>query len=236
MKIICFGDSLTRGVSVVKGRLRILKENYPAFLQELFNQQEENDVTVINKGVFNDNSDLMLSRLEKDVLNEHPDYTIIEVGGNDCNFNWNEIIEKPKEEHQAIVSLQRYLANISEIVKKMRDSGIIPIIATLPPLDPVRYHQTISTQYSPSIANWIGKLGGIQHWHGMYNYHLNKLADELKVPKIDVRTAIKKAGDSINLISEDGIHLTAEGYNAFSMAVFNYLIKWSDDQILTSNR
>ena len=70
----------------------------------------------------------------------------------------------------------------------------------------------------------------------MYNYHLNKLADELKVPKIDVRTAIKKAGDSINLISEDGIHLTAEGYNAFSMAVFNYLIKWSDDQILTSNR
>jgi lysophospholipase L1-like esterase len=210
MKIICFGDSLTRGVSVVKGRMRILKENYPAFLQELFNQQEENDVTVINKGVFNDNSDLMLSRLEKDVINEHPDYAIIEVGGNDCNFNWNEILEKPKEEHQAI-------------------------FATLPPLDPVRYFQTISNQYSPSIGNWIAKLGGIQHWHGMYNYHLIKLADELAVPKIDVRSAIKKAGNSINLISEDGIHLTAEGYNAFSMAVYNYLVKWSEDPILTTN-
>lgn len=223
MKIICFGDSLTRGVSVVKGRLRILKENYPAALQELFSQKGEDDVTVINKGVFNDNSDLMLSRLEKDVINEHPDYAILEVGGNDCNFKWNEIVEKPEEEHQAIVSLDRYLANISLIVTKIRESGITPIIATLPPLDPARYYQTISNQYNSSVGKWINKVGGIQHWHGMYNYHLNKLADELAVPKIDVRSAIKKSGNLIHLISDDGIHLTAEGYQAFSQAVYNYL-------------
>ena len=120
MKIICFGDSLTRGVSVVKGRLRILKDNYPAFLQELFTQKGEKDITVINKGVFNDNSDLMLSRLEKDVISEHPDYVILEVGGNDCNFKWNEVIEKPEEEHQAIVSLDRYLANISTLVTRIQ--------------------------------------------------------------------------------------------------------------------
>ena len=65
MKIICFGDSLTRGVSVVKGRLRILKDNYPAFLQELFTQKGEKDITVINKGVFNDNSILNGMKLLK---------------------------------------------------------------------------------------------------------------------------------------------------------------------------
>ena len=62
-----------------------------------------------------------------------------------------------------------------------------------------------------------------------------KLADELAVPKIDVRSAIKKAGHSINMISEDGIHLTAEGYNALSMAVYTYLVKWSEDQCLPTN-
>ena len=235
MKIICFGDSLTRGVSVVKGRLRILKDNYPAFLQELFTQKGEKDITVINKGVFNDNSDLMLSRLEKDVISEHPDYAILEVGGNDCNFKWNEIIEKPEEEHQAIVSLDRYLANISTLVTRIRESGITPIIATLPPLDPVRYYQTISNQYNSSVGKWIDKMGGIQFWHGLYNDHLNKLADELAVPKIDVRSAIKKTGNLFPLISDDGIHLTAEGYHAFSEAVFNYLVKWSEDQSLTTN-
>ncbi|MDL4840198.1 SGNH/GDSL hydrolase family protein [Aquibacillus rhizosphaerae] len=230
MKIICFGDSLTRGVSVVKGRLRILKENYPASLQDLFSQKETNDVTVINKGVFNDNSELMLSRLEKDVIEEHPDFAIVEVGGNDCNFKWNEIVEKPEEDHQAIVSLDRYLANIKEIVTKLQESGVKPIIATLPPLDPVRYYQTISNQYNPSVGNWVSKLGGIEHWHGMYNYHLNKLADELTIPKIDVRSAIKKAGDLVNLISEDGIHLTAEGYHAFSKAVYQYLVNSAEEK------
>ncbi|MEG6532339.1 hypothetical protein NST17_02930 [Caldifermentibacillus hisashii] len=75
-------------------------------------------------------------------------------------------------------------------------------------------------------------MGGIGHWHGMYNYHLNKLADELTIPKIDVRSAIKKAGDLVNLISEDGIHLTAQGYQAFSKAVYQYLIKSVEEKTI----
>jgi ribosomal protein S17E len=43
MKIICFGDSLTRGVSYIKGRMRILKKNYPTILQELFENNKEID-------------------------------------------------------------------------------------------------------------------------------------------------------------------------------------------------
>ena len=233
MKIVCFGDSLTRGVSVVKGRLRIVKENYPAFLQELLSQQEEDNVTVINKGVFNDTSDLLLSRLEKDVINEHPDYTIIEVGGNDCNFNWKEVGENPDKEHQANVSLDRYLENINMIVTRLQESGVTPIIATLPPLDPVRYYQTISKQSTSSVGNWISKMGGIEHWHGMYNYHLNNLADELSIAKIDVRSAIKKAGDLVQLISDDGIHLTKKGYRAFSEAVYNFMVNSQRNQRLT---
>ena len=78
-------------------------------------------------------------------------------------------------------------------------------------------------------------MGGIQSWHGLYNEHLNNLADELAVPKIDVRSVIKKTGNLIQLISEDGIHLTAEGYHAFSEAVFHDLVKWSEDRNLMTN-
>ena len=78
-------------------------------------------------------------------------------------------------------------------------------------------------------------MGGIQFWHGLYNDHLNNLADELAVPKIDVRSVIKKTGNLFQLISDDGIHLTAKGYHAFSEAVFNSLVKWSEDRNLTAN-
>ncbi|MDO7485687.1 hypothetical protein Q5O89_07035 [Peribacillus frigoritolerans] len=41
---------------------------------------------VLNKGVFNDNSDLLVSRIEKDVMSEYPDIVLIEVGGNETSI------------------------------------------------------------------------------------------------------------------------------------------------------
>lgn len=223
MKIVCFGDSITRGVSYVKGRLRIIKENYPSFLQDLFSNEKDPNVVILNKGVFNDNSDLLLSRLEKDVIKERPDYAIIEIGGNDCNFKWSEVAKSPLKEHQPIVPLDRYLDNVKKIIWRLQQESIVPIVLTLPPLEPVRYYHTLSTQFGHTIGHSISAVGGIEHWHGLYNRSLKKLSNELKVDMIDVRTAIKNAGDLFELISDDGIHPSPSGYKAMSLEIFSYL-------------
>jgi lysophospholipase L1-like esterase len=222
MKIICFGDSLTRGVSYIQGRLRIVKENYPTVLQNLFSNNDST-VTILNKGVFNDNSDLLLERLDKDVLAEKPDYTIISIGGNDCDFHWNKVAENPEEEHQPIVPIEKYVENVKKLIINLKNSGITPIVLTMPPLDPVRYYKLIAEKYGKSISHWISTCGGIEHWHGLYNRSLNELIEQLDVRKIDVRTALKKAGILENIISDDGIHLTSEGYKAMSSTIFNEL-------------
>ncbi|WEG14828.1 SGNH/GDSL hydrolase family protein [Pullulanibacillus sp. KACC 23026] len=223
MKIICFGDSLTRGVTFVKGRLRIIKENYPAVLQSFFGEAQNEEVLVVNKGVFNDNSDLLLERLEKDVVAERPDAAIIAIGGNDCDFRWEEVAKHPDRDHQAIVPLTNYLENVSTLIFRLKQAGIQPMMTTMPPLDPVRYYRTISERTSTAISHWISKVGGIEHWHGNYNRQLTKLLEELAIPKIDVRSAIKQAGDLSELLSDDGIHLTKQGYNVFSKAVYEKL-------------
>ena len=225
MKIICFGDSITRGVTFMKGRLRILKENYPAFLQDLFLSDKNTNVTVLNKGVFHDNTDLLLSRLDKDIIKEKPDYVIIGVGGNDCDFKWNEVAADPMEEHQAIVPLERYLENMKKIIMNLQQQSIVPVVLTLPPLEPVRYYHTIAKQYGSSAGHWISTLGGIEHWHGLYNRSLRKMIAELKVNMIDIRTAVKYAGDLLDLMSEDGIHLTSSGYKVMSVAIYQNLIR-----------
>lgn len=235
MKIICFGDSITRGVTFVKGRLRILKENYPSFLQDLFLKEKDADVTVVNKGVFNDNTDLLLARLDKDILMKKPDYVIIGIGGNDCDFKWNEVAERPMEEHQAIVPLDRYLENMKKIILNLHQASIVPILLTLPPLEPVRYYQTITKQNGSSTGHWISTLGGIEHWHGLYNRSLQKMTTELKVNTIDIRTAIKSSGDLLDLMSEDGIHLTARGYKVMGAEIYENLknIMGQENHILT---
>lgn len=227
MKIICFGDSLTRGVSFVKGRPRILKDNYPTILSKLFtgNTFSVEGVEVLNKGVFNDNSDLLMKRLDKDVLMEEPDYVLISVGGNDCNFQWDEVAEFPEVEHTPIVPIAKYMDNVKTIVEKVRERNIIPVILTLPPLAPVQYYQFLADKYGNSISHWISLCGGIEHWHGLYNRQLQRIADQLNVLTIDVRSCLRQAGNIHDFISDDGIHLNASGYEKMGTAVFQELNK-----------
>lgn len=223
MKIVCFGDSLTRGVSYVKGRIRILKENYPLLLQQFFSSDDSYTVSVVNKGVFNDDSDLLIQRLNKDVILEKPDYIILEIGGNDCNFKWEEVAAHPENEHTAIVPIDRYIDNVKAIVNNLIEAGITPVVLTLPPLDPVRYYKFISEKYGKSISHWISAVGGIEHWHSLYNRSLKQLTEQLDVITIDVRTALKQAGDFSKLISDDGIHLTADGYKELAKTIYSQI-------------
>lgn len=230
MKIVCFGDSLTRGVSYLKGRVRIIKDNYPTFLQSFFSLNQEETI-VVNKGVFNDNSGLLISRLEKDVILEKPNYVLINIGGNDCNFKWEEVAKFPEEMHEPIVPVAEYVNNIKNIINQVKEYNITPIILTLPPLDPVRYYEFIASKYGHAVSHWISRCGGIEHWHGIYNRQLNKLIEQLNVPFIDVRTNLKKSGDLTQFISDDGIHLNAAGYKEMSKIIYQNLSRVNEQQL-----
>lgn len=215
MKIICFGDSVTRGITYIKGRLRIVKENYPALLHEFLGA----DTEVLNKGVFNDNSDLLLHRLEKDVIKQLPDYVLIEIGGNDCDFRWDEVAQVKDDTHTPVVPLDRYIANLQHMVNRIYEAGAVPILMNLIPLDPVRYYTRRREQHGSSIAHWIAQCGGIEHWHGMYNRALVQMANKWDMLMLDVRTAFKESGDLSELLSDDGIHPTKKGYKVLADAI-----------------
>ncbi|WP_445487150.1 SGNH/GDSL hydrolase family protein [Niallia sp. 03133] len=226
MKIICFGDSLTRGVTFMKGRVRIVKDNYPALLQKFFNvnKTEETETIIINKGVYNDNSQLLVERLNKDVLSEKPNYVLIGIGGNDCNFKWDEVAKHPELSHEPIVPIPEYINNIKNIIAQVKESNIKPILLTLPPLDPVRYYQFIASKYGHTIGHWVSSCGGIEHWHGLYNLQLKNLINQLNIPSIDIRSSFKKTGEITDYISDDGIHLTAIGYKEMSKIIYEELV------------
>ncbi len=236
MKIICFGDSLTRGVSFVKGRLRILKNNYPAYLQKFMSGDKRNSeigqAEVVNKGVFNDNSDLLLARLEKDILHEKPTFVIIGIGGNDCDFPWKEVAAQPNEEHEPKVPLARFANNLKELISTLDSYGITPVLTTLPPLDPARYYQTISSRFGTEISQWICKVGGIASWHSKYNRTVKNIAEEMDVFLIDVRNAIKSRGQLKDLISDDGIHLTEKGYKIMAAEIYENIGKLAPRKVL----
>ena len=118
---------------------------------------------------------------------------LIGIGGNDCNFRWEEVALRPNDQHETIVPLPRYfLDNLAHLAEKMRNAGAVPVFLNLIPLDPARYCRMLAEQYGSAIAHWIALSGGIKHWHGLYNRALQQLADRLGVLVIDVRAALKK--------------------------------------------
>ncbi|GAY77468.1 SGNH/GDSL hydrolase family protein [Sporolactobacillus inulinus] len=219
MKLICFGDSVTRGITFIRGRFKIIRNNYPALLQSSLGEEDE----VVNKGVFNDNSDLLIKRLDADVLDEHPDIVLINIGGNDCNFQWDQVAKLPDSEHVPVVPLDRYISNLSVMIRRISESGALPVVLSLLPLDPARYYATLMKHYSHSIGHWIGLCGGIEHWHGMYNRALKDFCAKSGVKLIDVRSAFKKNGSFNDLINEDGLHPTAKGYQVMAEIISSYI-------------
>ncbi|WAH36237.1 SGNH/GDSL hydrolase family protein [Alicyclobacillus dauci] len=223
MRIVCAGDSLTRGVSFIRGRLRIVRDNYPNLLQTRLQTAAYDGVEVKNCGAFNDNSGSLLNRLQKDVFAEHPDIVLIEIGANDCDFRWNEVAEAPDVEHVPYVPLDRYVSNLKHIVKGVHSIGAKPIVLTLLPLDPVRYYHHLSVRFGKQIAHWIARCGGIEYWHNQYDKALRGCLDDLHIDRIDVRAHDGQVATWRTMLSDDGIHLTSTGYQYLSRMVFSAL-------------
>jgi len=75
--IVCFGDSLTAGVSAVTPGVVDKTKSYPAYFQEKVTAD------VINSGVSGDTTADALARIQTDLLDKDPDIVIICLGAND---------------------------------------------------------------------------------------------------------------------------------------------------------
>lgn len=108
MKLICIGDSFTRGFGVKK------KENWVS-------QINIDGVEVINMGINGDTTSGMLARFKNDVILEKPNYALITGGTNDFISG-----------SDCAIPQNNYMA----IVHQAFHSGIIPVVGIEPGFSP----------------------------------------------------------------------------------------------------
>jgi acyl-CoA thioesterase-1 len=75
--IVCFGDSITEGMSAVTPGVVDKTKSYPAYFQEKVTAD------VINSGVSGETTAEALARIQTDLLDKDPDIVIICLGAND---------------------------------------------------------------------------------------------------------------------------------------------------------
>lgn len=207
--ICVFGDSIGKGVILhpITRRYEIMKMN----IEKLFGR---NTINIRNYSLFGCTvgKALSLARRHAQELVKYSS-VFLEVGGNDCDFAWQEIAASPERDHFPRTPIADFKTLYQELVQVIRTSGGNPIILTLPPLEPKRFFDWVSRDInSANILQWLGDVDMIYRWQEMYNIEVMLLATKLDVPLIDIRGAFLQRNRYGDLICWDGIHPNKEGY------------------------
>ena len=185
--IICFGDSLTAGYqSPTPDRPQLLETPYGAFLQERL----DTEATVAVSGVCGELTGEMIERFDRDVLARKPASVVILGGTNDLGWQTT-----PSD----------ILGNLVTMYGRALASGVRPVAVTVPSL---RVQGDMGTGEGQAwLEDHIRRRRAL---NGM----IQQACAEKRIPCVDFFAATAEQGSGLlaRPYSNDGLHLTTEGY------------------------
>ena len=220
--ICILGDSIAKGLlfDAQRNRYAIAKENIGKQITQVIG----NSVTNLSK--FGCTVTDGLARFEKQKDAPQDCKTVLmNFGGNDSDFLWQEISAAPDELHKPKTPIDVFEQTYLKLIASVRKCGFTPILLNLPPLDHTRYFALISRELNAdNILKWLGGTSAfIYRWHEQYNVAVHKIAQTANVKLIDIRSAFLQRRDYSRFLSDDGIHPNEEGYALIAEAVMQYL-------------
>jgi lysophospholipase L1-like esterase len=220
-KITALGDSLTRGVVLnEKNRYSILDNSFIDIIGDTLG------LSIANYGKFGctvDFGEQMVERHADEISSS--DYTLLEFGGNDCDFNWGKIADNPADEHFPKTILDSFKEKYGKLIDGVRSLGSRPVIISLPPIDSEYYFSFISRLMNAgqrnNVFNWLGgDINVISRWHEMYNRALFEISGLMQAPIIDITTPFDRHQETMRtLYCADGIHPNAEGHKLIAASI-----------------
>ena len=222
-KVAALGDSVTKGVILTEANKYSLAEHsYLDIVARVL------DLQVSNYGRFGstvDMGDAMIRRHSDEIARS--EYTFIEYGGNDCDFDWIRIADSPMGDYTPNTKLEDFKVRFVRLINKIRELGSKPIIISLPPILSTPYFsffsRLMSEEQKKNVIDWLGgSTDVISRWHESYNRALFMIANETQTPIIDITTPFDTfRGDITSLYCADGIHPNAQGHKMIASTIIN---------------
>ena len=197
MNIICFGDSITEAAEVAP------TDRWPTVLQSQLDEWKPGRFKVHNLGIGGHTSAQGFDRLDEDLLPVLPGLVVVQFGFNDANVRDWAVVPR--------VGLDEFKKNLRE------------------------FHRIITVHQGRSvfiISHTIGAVPGEQG-NGQsykdnvepYNIAIGQIAEELETSCIDLPSMMtQRQVDLGTFLSEDQIHLSADGNRIYADMVFDGLV------------
>jgi Lysophospholipase L1 and related esterases len=216
------GDSISRGIvyDEAKGKYSVSDKGYVSLVQAKLKG------VVSNVARFGNTIVRGAGKLGREIEMGRPDVVLIEYGGNDCDFAWDEVAAQPESAHEPQTGLGLFEETLARTVSALKDEGIVPVLMTLPPLNADSYLKWVSHQDSAAegrILKWLGSATKIYWWQERYSSAIRTIAERTGTRCIDVRGAFLQSPDVMSLICRDGIHPNEAGQALIAKTILDYV-------------
>lgn len=218
-----YGDSIMKGTILDAGyRYHAIMNEYLIRLYERFGIEAENRARfgiTVQRG-----HSILLRDIDEGLDCE---LALVEFGGNDSDFKWNEISMEPDKEHLPLTSMADFKQNIASMTEELRAQGVQPIMMTLPPIEPNRYLDFVSRNGNSreNILKWLGYVEKIYETHKSYSDAVAEIAQERIVPLVDVRSAFPSGNALGEYMCIDGVHPDKKGYQLIADSFASFFEK-----------
>ncbi len=216
------GDSISRGIiyDEAKGKYAVLDKSYVAIVQKRLKG------IVQNASRFGNTVVRGLGKLGREIEKGQPDVVLLEYGGNDCDFAWDEVAAAPESSHEPQTELSLFEETLTGTIASLKEEHIVPVLMTLPPLNADGYLKWVSRQDAAAelnILKWLGSVTKIYWWQERYSSAILSIAERTKTRCIDVRHAFLESADFLSLMCRDGIHPNESGHELIAKTVLDYI-------------
>lgn len=221
-KILIVGDSLSKGVIFDEE-----KKKYTLLDDCFFNLLcKEIDAQLINASRFGSTVTEGQKQLESKMQKHDPDIVVIEFGGNDCDFVWDDIASDPMHDHLPKTPLDVFESRINHMIDYVEKYGKMAVLTTLPPLYADHYFKWFTgcnQEKGLRILKWLKDVWRIYWWQERYSSCLSNIAKKRGLHCIDVRDAFLKGREFHQYICSDGIHPNRAGHRLIFDAVMTFI-------------
>lgn len=223
VKIAALGDSITKGVVLGEDNNYSVSEG--SFIEIL---KRERNCEIENYGRFGctiSYGHLLLDRHAEEIAESA--YTVIEYGGNDCDFYWKRIAQNPAGNHSPKTSLEEFRTSLVRLIGRVRTLGSQPILLSLPPIASDSYFDFFSrgmtSEQRASILGWMGgEVEAIARWHDSYNKVIFEVAELTATPIIDITRPFTTNSEGWrSFICPDGIHPNPAGHRLIANSIIS---------------
>ena len=215
--ICIFGDSVAKGVifDAMKNKYSLLKESFVNIVGK------KQQISISNYAKFGSTITIGRGILARHINElEKYDYTLLEFGGNDCDYDWAEISRNPYKKHLCRTPIRQFREEYLTLIGHVRQNGGKPALLNLPPIDSKRYFGWVSRGLNAgNILRFLVEIDTIFSWQGLYNSVVEEIARTEKIPMIDIRSAFLQTENYCDYLCEDGIHPNARGHLLISQTI-----------------